>query len=416
LALRIGGVSKVTVAIVGAGPYGLSLAAHLRSYDIPYRIFGTPIDTWRRHMPAGMMLKSDGFASSLSDPRGAGTLAAYCADRGLPYHPTDIPVTLEIFVAYALDFQRRFVPDLDERQVVSVDRAGGGFSLVLADGETVAADLVVSAVGITHFGQVPAELANLRPELMSHAAAHHDLSGFAGRHVTVIGGGSSAVDIATLLHEAGATASLIARGGTLRFFSPPRPGPRSRWQQIRHPSSGLGPGWRSWLCQNAPRLFRILPGDTRLVIIKRHLGPKSGWPMKARLEAGVAVALGETVERAVDEDGRVRLVLRAADGGRREVLTDHVIAATGYQPDVERLRFLSEGLRAAIRTHAGMPMLSGSFESSVPGLYFVGPAAVDSFGPLMRFMVGAEYAAPLVARRLARKVGRSEPVRKVITR
>jgi thioredoxin reductase len=405
----------VTVAIIGAGPYALSVAAHLRSYDIPYRIFGTPIDTWRRHMPAGMMLKSDGFASNLSEPHGKGTLATYCADRGIPYHPTGVPVSLGVFIAYALEFQERFVPDLEDRQVVSLDRSDDGFSLVLDDGETVQAELVVSAVGITHFGQLPAELAHLGPDLMSHVAAHHDLSGFAGRDVTVIGGGSSAVDIATLLHEAGATTSLVARCDRLRFFSPPSPGPRSRWQRVRHPSSGLGPGWRSWLCQNVPSMFRFLPGAVRLVIIRRHLGPKSGWPMKARLEAGVAVALGESIDRAGEEDGRVRLVLRAADGTRREVLTDHVVAATGYVPDVDRLRFFSDGLRTAVRTHAGMPVLSGSFESSVAGLYFVGPAAVNSFGPLMRFMVGAEYVAPLIARRLARRTRRRGTARAVTT-
>ena len=79
--------AKVTqVAIIGAGPYGLSIAAHLRSLGIPFRIFGTPVDTWRRHMPAGMSLKSDGFASCLSDPDDKGTLEAYCAERGIPYH------------------------------------------------------------------------------------------------------------------------------------------------------------------------------------------------------------------------------------------------------------------------------------------------------------------------------------------
>jgi len=405
----------VTVVIIGAGPYGLSIAAHLRSYGVPYRIFGTPVDTWARHMPAGMLLKSDGFASSLSDPDGAGTLAAYCADRGVPYHPTDLPVKLSTFVDYARDFQERFVPDLEDRQVTSLDKSGDGFTIMLDDGETLRAELVVGAVGITHFGRIPAELEHLGPDLVSHSGAHHDLSGFAGRGVTVIGGGSSAVDIATLLHEAGATTSLITRGGPLRFFSEPTPGPRSRWERIRRPSSGLGPGWRSWLCQHAPGLFRLLPGNARLVIVRRHLGPKSGWPMKARLEAGVAVSLGQTVEKAAEENGRVRLSTLGSDGVRREVLTDHVVAATGYWPDVERLRFMNGGLRSSVDAHDGMPVLSGSFESSVDGLYFVGPAAVDSFGPLMRFMVGAEYVAPLVARRLARRVRRGERARTVTT-
>jgi cation diffusion facilitator CzcD-associated flavoprotein CzcO len=171
------------VAIIGAGPYGLSIAAHLRSHQVPYRIFGAPVDTWRRHMPAGMALKSDGFASSLSDPRGEGTLAAYCANRGIPYHDTGIPVSLDVFCAYALDFQRRFVPDLDERQVVSLDRLGDGFSIGLDDMETLRAGLVVGATGMTHFGQMPAELAHLPSELVSHSSAHHDLSAFAGRTI-----------------------------------------------------------------------------------------------------------------------------------------------------------------------------------------------------------------------------------------
>src|SRR5262245_14852482 len=154
--LCLGGVVVVTsVAIIGAGPNGLSIAAHLRARGISYRIFGTPVDTWRRHMPAGMMLKSDGFASNLCGPDGQGTLAAYCAERGIPYHPTKIAVSLELFIDYALDFQQRFVPDVEDRQVVAVDKAGDGFTLTLDGGETFTADFVVGAVGITHFGQIP---------------------------------------------------------------------------------------------------------------------------------------------------------------------------------------------------------------------------------------------------------------------
>jgi cation diffusion facilitator CzcD-associated flavoprotein CzcO len=397
------------VAIIGAGPYGLSIAAHLRSYGVEFRIFGTPMDSWRQRMPIGMLLKSDGFASNLSAPGGQGTLAAYCAQWGIPYHDTQIPVSLEVFNTYALDFQQRFVKDLDERQVVSLDRMGDGFVLELDDGEVLHADFVVGAIGITHFSRVPPELAHLPTNLISHSSAHSDLTGFAERDVTVIGGGASAIDIATLLHEAGAQTSLVARRRALQFHSL-QPRKRSRWQRIRQPSSGLGPGLRSWICQKFPYLFRYLPGQVRLTIIRRHLGPAAGYTMRARFDAGVGVALDENIEQASEHDGRVRLILRKPDGSKREVLTDHVIAATGYYPKVSSVPFLSEGLRSAIRTHAEMPMLSTRFESSVSGLYFVGLPAVNSFGPLMRFMVGAEYAAPRVARELARRVRLREPV------
>jgi thioredoxin reductase len=403
----------VTVAIIGAGPYGLSIAAHLRSLGISYRIFGTPVDTWSKHMPAGMFLKSDGFASSLSDPDGKGTLENFCVDRGIPYHSTNRPIPVEVFVDYARAFQERFVPDLQERQVVSLDRVGDVYTLGLDDGETLNADQVVLAVGITHFGLVPPQLAGLPPELMSHSSDHHDMDRWAGKHVAVIGGGSSAIDLAVFLKEAGTRVSLVVRADRLRFASPPSDRTRTRWERIKAPSSGLGPGWKSWVCENLPQFFRFLPGDLRTAIVRRHLGPAAGWPMKGRLEDGVDILLGTSIESASEEDGQVRLTLRRADGTRTELLADHVAAATGYLPDADRLRFMSRQLRAAVRTHNNAPVVDGGFQTSVDGLYIVGPGAADSFGPLMRFMVGAEFVAPAVAKRLARQARRTTPARPV---
>jgi hypothetical protein len=141
----------------------------------------------------------------------------------------------------------------------------------------------------------------------------------------------------------------------------------------------------------------------RLLIIRRHLGPRSAWHMKARLEGGPTVFSSERIERATEEGGRLRLVLLRESGSRREILTDHIVAATGYWPDSRRLTFLSEEIRSSLRTHEHMPLLSTTFESSVKNLYFVGLSAAGSFGPLMRFMVGAEYVAPRLARRLAHR-------------
>ncbi|MBV9919586.1 MAG: NAD(P)/FAD-dependent oxidoreductase [Pseudonocardia sp.] len=427
------------VAIIGAGPYGLSIAANLRARGVAFRIFGTPLGTWRQHMPEGMTLKSGGFASNLCDAQGKETLAAYCADRGLPFHRTDRPVELDVFIEYAMDFQRRLVPDLEETQVVSLDQTVNGFTLKLEDGEVLNVPVVVAAVGITHFKVVPDELAGLPTELMTHSSAHRDLSGFAGKDVTVVGAGASAVDVATLVAEAGATTRVITRSKSVRFSGPLAPEDRGvatawclrclqAWSATRRvrssrvgrllsrflrPTTGIGPGWRSWACVNLPSLFRFLPGTARLTIVKRHLGPKSPHVMKARFDAKVSVTANVNITAATVENGKVRLALTSTTGERCEVVTDHVIAATGYYPDVERLQFISPALRRAIRTHAGMPVLSGTFESSVSGLYFVGPPAVNTFGPLMRFMVGSEYVAPVVSRSLARHTRKTTPGRRM---
>lgn len=398
-----------SVAVIGAGPYGLSIAAYLHDYGVNTRVFGVPLDTWRDHMPRGMLLKSDGFASNVYAPKAGGTLADYCHEHGIPYHDTDIPVPLAVFSDYADDFRRRFVPGLEEVLVTRLERAGKGFRLELSDGQEVRADHVVCAAGITHFAVLPSELAHLPKTRVSHAYDHHELSQFAGKHVTVLGAGASAVDVAVLLSEAGATVSVVARAPEVKFGG--EPGDRRLWDRLRHPSSGVGPGLRNWMCEAMPSLFRFLPDRVRLNLIRSHLGPKSPFHMKGRFDDGVTTALGQTIVGAEEVDSEVELSLRGSDGRIRTLTTDHVLAATGYYPDLARLDFLTDDLRRAVRSHARMPVLSRWFESSVPGLYFVGPAAVNTFGPLMRFMVGAEYVAPRIAYRLARRNGAPVSVR-----
>jgi cation diffusion facilitator CzcD-associated flavoprotein CzcO len=146
------------VAVVGAGPYGLSIASHLRARGIGHRIFGAPMHAWRTQMPQGMFLKSEGFASNLYDPGRTFTLGAYCAGQGLPYADVGVPVAREVFADYGEAFQRRFVPDLEPTDVTSLEQVASGFRLTLATGETLVARRVVLAVGISHFARLPKEL------------------------------------------------------------------------------------------------------------------------------------------------------------------------------------------------------------------------------------------------------------------
>jgi thioredoxin reductase len=388
----------VNIAIIGAGPYGLSMAAHLRHRGISFRIFGRPMDSWLGHMPKGMLLKSDGFASNIYDPDGNFTLQRFCSEQGIPYADTGLPVRLDTFAAYGLAFRERMVPDLEDTLVVSLDRASSGFRLGLEGGEEVMARRVVLAVGITHFEYLPPSLAHLPREFLSHSFCHHNLEPFRGRSVAVIGGGASAIDLTGLLQEVGAEVQLVARQTSLRFHSAPKDKPRSRWQRIRHPQSGLGPGLRSRFFSDAPNLFHHLPERLRLEIVRRALGPSGGWFAKEKLLGRVPILLGYRPQRAEIHGGRVHLQLCSANGDQREVLAEHVIAATGYRVDTEKLTFLSTGIRSQFKTVAGAPVLSSAFESSVPGLYFVGVAAANSFGPLMRFAFGAGFAAGTVTR------------------
>ena len=325
-------------AIVGAGPYGLSIAAHFRNLGIPFRIFGRLMDSWRSHMPKGMHLKSDGFASNIYDPDGDFTLQKFCAERGIEYSDAGIPVRLDTFSAYGQAFKERKVPELEDKLVTSVEPVAEGFRLSLDDGESFTARRVILAVGITHFEYLPAELANLPPEFLSHSFRHHDLETFRGRNVVVIGGGSSATDLAGLLHEVGADITLVSRRTALKFHGRPEVGKTPTWwQSVQRPRSGVGPGWRLRFCADAPMVFHHLPESLRLEAVRRILGPSGGWFAKDKVIGKVPLLLGQTPERAEIQEGRVRLHLRAVDGIKSEVTTEHVIAATGYKVAIDRL-------------------------------------------------------------------------------
>ena len=192
------------IAIIGAGPYGLSLAAHLRALGADFLIFGNPMHTWLTQMPLGMRLKSEGFASTLYDADSAFTLAHYCRREGIPYADIGLPVRVETFAAYGLEFQRRFAPELDQDSVISLTASSSGFRLRLENRSSVTARRVVMAVGISHFQYLPPILSALPEEFVTHTADHTVFDEFKGREVAVIGAGASALDVAAALHRAGA--------------------------------------------------------------------------------------------------------------------------------------------------------------------------------------------------------------------
>ena len=390
----------VDTAIIGPGPYGLSVAAHLNKYRIPYRIFGQPMHSWLKMMPKGMCLKSEGFASDIYDADDSFTLEHYCREKRLPYAHVGLPVGLETFAAYGLEFQRRLVPNVETVNIADLKRTSDGFELTTEQGEIVPARRVVVASGITHFGYVPPPLSDLPPELVSHSSQYGDLSLFRGRKVAVVGAGSSAIDVAALLHDAGANVELVARRGKLSYHSPPIHR-RTIRERLSNPRSTLGTGWKSLLAEQGTQVFYSMPQDFRLRVVRTFLGPSAGWFVRDKVEGKFPVHTGVAVEGAEARGNQVHLKV-GQNGTAREIVADHVIAGTGYRMSLRRLKFLGPEVLAQIDALEDTPVLSRSFESSVPGLYFVGTISANQFGPVTRFVCGAKFTARRLSRHLAR--------------
>jgi cation diffusion facilitator CzcD-associated flavoprotein CzcO len=387
--------AAVDVAIIGAGPYGLSLASYLRQRGVEYRIFGAPMHAWASMSP-GMFLKSFGFATSLQTPQPHFTLPEYCRDRGLEDFE---PIAIATYAQYGKWVQEQLVPDVEVTEVTGLRRQGDGFALALATGERLTARRVVMATGLTYFERIPATYDSLPTELASHTAQHGDFSRFSGMDVTVVGGGQSALQAAALLHEHGAEVRVVVRRGV--WFSDRLDPHRSLRDKLLYPNTVVGPGRENWVLQHVPMAMHYVPEAKRVRFTRRHLGPFGAWWLRDRVEGKFPILEDALVAAASARGGRVALQVRQGAADTSEIVTDHVIAGTGYEVDVDRIPFVHPELAAEIARVERAPNLTRHFETSVRGLYFVGPAAAFSFGPLFRFVAGADYAVPLLARRLA---------------
>ncbi|MDA3626978.1 NAD(P)-binding domain-containing protein [Saccharopolyspora oryzae] len=395
----------VDVAVVGAGPYGLSLAAHLRRAGVSHRQFGLPMNLWRAHMPRGMFLKSQGFASNLSDPDGSHTLRNFCLETGKRYADYGIPVSLRDFVDYGEWFQQGRGLEVEEQLVTDIAQRPGWFELTLDDGQHVDARQVVVAVGVEYFPRIPETLAELPGELCTHSSAYDDLGGFDGQDVIVIGAGQSALETAALLHENGAKTRLVARTPQLNWNGYPLLPDRPLWKRMREPEAGLGSGLSTWFYSEHPELFRRLPESVRIQRARTALGPAGGWWLRERVEGRFPVHVGHRLDWAKPTGDQVRLGVRVG-GQVREFSADHVICATGYPPSLSRLPMVGRGLRSSIALVGGTPRVDADFESSVPGLYFTGPLVAPSHGPVMRFVYGADHAVRRITARIERTATR----------
>jgi hypothetical protein len=387
---------ECNVTVIGAGPYGLSAAAYLKAANVETRVFGDPMAFWENRMPAGMFLRSGWSASHIAAPDKKLTLDAY----RLTANHLSAPVPLKRFVEYGRWYQQQAVPQVENRTVVRIEADARGFKLTLADDEIFTSRRVVIATGIGMFSRRPAEFAGIPKELVSHSSDHRDLGSFKGRRVVVIGGGQSALESAALLHETGADVEVIVRQPSLNWVGLHswlhHLGPVSR---ILYSSRDVGPAGISRLV-SAPHLFRVFPRKFQDKAAYRSIRPAGSSWLRPRL-TDVPLTLGRKIVSAAATGSQLQLSLD--DGTNR--LVDHALLATGFKVDISRYGFLTQELQAQLRTIDGYPILNRGLESSVPGLYFLGKPAAWSFGPLLSFVSGTEFASTELVRSITAQRG-----------
>jgi FAD-dependent urate hydroxylase len=395
---------KKQVVVIGAGPYGLSTAAHLQDAGIEPYVIGQPMAFWKQNMPRKMLLRSRIEASNIAAPQNHLSLEAYAMAirRKIPE-----PLPIEDFIAYGEWFQKRVVPNIDVRQVQNLAHEGTVFDLTMNDGERIQAKSVILSLGIGSFSFRPEQFAGLPRELAPHSSDLNDLSRFAGKRVVVIGNGQSALEYAALAHEEKADVEIITRAPAVTFhrftwrkhlFRKLTPGPLRPLSYRILPPTDLG-DIRTARKIAHPENFRRQPPDVQELLLKSCKRPAGAYWLPQRL-AGVRVRTALQVSRV--EVAGDKLELELSDGTRDQV--DLVVLATGYRIDISKYQILDSSLQRKIRkTSDGYPVLATSLETSVAGLYMAGVVGERTLGPTLRFVTGTSNAGPQLAAALTGK-------------
>ncbi len=389
---------RTDLLIIGAGPFGLAMAAYARHLGLNYLIVGQPMGFWKSNMPAGMLLRS---ASDWPlDPVGPHTIGKFLEVRRQTRSDLE-PLSREFYLSYAEWFRQQAQIDPLPFRVRALDCGYDTlpFEATTDDGQMIRARRVVIAIGCQYFRHCPRELVRRLPRnRYSHTCDLVDFRPLEGKRCLILGGRQSAFEWTALLNEAGATAVHLSYRHDSPRFEP------SDWSWVLPVVDGMidDPGW-----------FRRLPQHDKEAITYR-LWAEGRLKVEPWLESRVmkdSVTLWpRTCLSRVDAapHGAMRVTL----DNDKTFTVDHIILATGYRCDIGKVPFLSRGnVINALARYDGFPVLDEHFQTNIPGLFVTSMPAARDFGPFLRFTVSVRASARIIGHELLQR--RRMPMRTV---
>ncbi len=346
------------VAIIGAGPYGLSLASHLAYNNIPFVILGKPMELWRKHTFNSMNLRSDYATSEIDHPANRFQFERFCSDFNISLADVSGQLPVSIYRKYLDWCQDQFTFNIDEQLASNISRSAAGFNIQTEQNGTFTARKVVLATGIAHHLHIPDEF-NSHPGVI-HSYHTRTIESINNQKVLVVGAGQSAAESIAVLAGNNNSVEWYTRLEPI-FFSEPLNLPKWLFDQI----------------VRLPRFIRLL----NPAIIQKTLSLFSATTITPNFKAVVGSVPHHRQRPDLDQ-------------------YDKIIVATGYRYQMSELSFIDSSLRNLIRLRNNYPLVSDRFESSMSGLYFLGAITEPFFGPPMKFMIGARYSSAVLARAL----------------
>lgn len=377
------GNNSIDLIIIGAGPFGLSAASFANFHQIDYLVIGKPMAFWKENIPENMYLRS-GTDWHL-DPYSNYTIETFLKSRNKSIEDVK-PLPLTIFLDYAEWFQEQQNINVLDKLIVKLDYLEGEkkYLITLKDAKEIKAKNVLIAIGFKFFKKLPVYLTKKLPAgSFTHTCDVVKFEKFKDKSVLIIGGRQSAYEWAALIVEAGAkTVHISHRHETPEFAE-------SNWSWIDPIMDQM---------VDNPEWYRTLNEKEQEEIERKFWIEDSQklepWLLTRIDRENIKIWPFSNVVKCDEVNSGLYKV--HMDNGR-SLEVDHIILATGYKVDINKVPFFSSGnILPKLNINEGFPDLDGYLQTNLPGLYMTSMIATKSFGRFFAYIASCRTSSQIV--------------------
>ncbi len=372
--------------IIGAGPFGLSMAARAKHLGIDFTMVGKPMEFWKMNMPDGMYLRS--ACDWHLDPENEHTIEKFLSAQNLAAAEVE-PLSKNFYLSYTEWF-------MEQKQItalpVYIDHLDyindHHYRATTNEGDIITANNVVIAIGFKYFKHIPPEFLNILPEsTYSHTCDFTDMKKMQGKRCLMLGGRQSAFEWTALLTEAGADTIHISH----RHQSPAFIAADWSWVNLLVDNMADEPGWfRNLAEKEKDSVTERLWAEGRLKI--------EPWLETRVMKYNVKLwPLTQVADCKKLSNGELEVVF----DNSITIIVDHIILATGYKVMIQHVPFLREGnVLSKLAIQNNYPVLDEHFQTNLPGLFITSMPAAQDFGPFFGFTIAVRTSAKLIGKAL----------------